>query len=101
MRHMSLRFRSIGAIALGTALLMGATTNARANASGNSKIRSAPSRLILRFQFPLSPDARRRVSRAIDLPDAERARAFLIQARQSGRIAYIRDDTPYRVELVD
>jgi serine protease AprX len=48
MRHMSLRFHSVGAIALGIALLIGPTTLARANASGKSKIAPALAALAAR-----------------------------------------------------
>jgi cell division septation protein DedD len=35
------------------------------------------------------------------MPDADKAREFVSRLRASGRIAYICDDAPHRVELVD
>jgi hypothetical protein len=58
-------------------------------------------RLGRRFSIPVAPPQTRSASDAIDLPDAESARAKLAQLRQSGRIAYIRDEVPTRVELTE
>jgi hypothetical protein len=51
--------------------------------------------------LPVAPPETRIASKPIDLPDAESARVVLAQLRQSGRIAYIRDETPTRVEVTD
>lgn len=58
-------------------------------------------RINRRFLLPVAPPETRIASKPIDLPDAESARVVLAQLRQSGRIAYIRDETPTRVEVTD
>jgi hypothetical protein len=58
-------------------------------------------RISRRFSLPVAPPEPRNASTPIDLPDAESARVVLAQLRQSGRIAYIRDEIPTRVELTD